>query len=294
MTIPKYDELYDYVMGILADEKEYSVPLMDELIINQLYLTDEELNERNSNGQLVIKNRIGWARTYLKKAGLIESKRRSYCNITSLGLEVIEKNQNITNKILMNFDSFREFKSTKNNKQLKLVDIEDLIEETFNEYNNNLSKELLKKIQKIDNSIFKELTFKLLNKMGYFDFKSLEIEKNLSNLNETTGIIYQGKLCLDEVVIHIKHYNNEQEVDFDLLQRFIGVLFGQGINKGIFITNLKFTSNAIEYVNQQNNLNIVLIDGKKLADLMIEYDVGTFTFNKYEIKKIDDNYFIDE
>ena len=130
--------------------------------------------------------------------------------------------------------------------------------------------------------------------MGYFDFKSLKIKDNGSELNETTGIIYQDRLCLDKIVIHIKHYNEEKEVDFDSLQRFIGVLFGQGINKGIFITNSKFTSNAIEYVNQQNNLNIVLIDGKKLADLMIEYDVGTFTFNKYEIKKIDENYFIDE
>lgn len=295
MAIPKYNELYDYVIGILADGEEYSGKMMDELIIEQLYLTDEELNERNSAGQLVIKNRIGWARTYLKKAGLIESKRRSYFNITSLGLDIIKKDYNITNEYLMNFDSFREFQSSKNRKSKnkkpsKLKDIEDSIEKTYSKYNNKLSQLLLKKIEKNDFPIFKNISIDLLNEMGYFDFKSLEIENNESNINETTGVIYQDKLCLDKIVISIKLFN-DGEVDFDSLQRFIGVLFGQGINKGIFITNSTFTSNAIEFVNQQNNLNIVLIDGKRLAQLMIENDIGTVNVKNYSIKQIDDNFF---
>ena len=154
MAIPKYNELYDYVIGILADGEEYSGKMMDELIIDQLYLTDEELNERNSAGQLVIKNRIGWARTYLKKAGLIESKRRSYFNITSLGLDIIKKDHNITNEYLMNFDSFREFQSSKhrkskNKKLSKLKDIEESMEKTYAEYNNKLSQLLLKRLKRM-------------------------------------------------------------------------------------------------------------------------------------------------
>lgn len=126
--------------------------------------------------------------------------------------------------------------------------------------------------------------------MGYFDFKSLEIEYNESNINETTGIIHQDKLCLDKIVISIKLCNDE-EVDFNSLQRFIGALFGQSVNKGIFITNSTFTSNAIEYINQQNNLSIALIDGKRLAQLMIENDIGTVNVNSYSIKQVDDNFF---
>ena len=134
------------------------------------------------------------------------------------------------------------------------------------------------------------MTIDLLNEMGYFDFKSLKIENNVSNLNETMGFIYQDKLCLDKIVISIKLSNNE-EVGLDSLQRFIGVLFGQGVNKGIFITNSTFTSNAIEFVNQQNNLNITLIDGKKLAQLMIGNDIGTVNVRSYSIKQIDDSFF---
>lgn len=149
---------------------------------------------------------------------------------------------------------------------------------------------MLKKIEKNDFSIFKNISIDLLNEMGYFDFKSLEIEYNESNINETTGIIHQDKLCLDKIVISIKLCNDE-EVDFNSLQRFIGVLFGQGVNKGIFITNSTFTSNAIEYINQQNNLSIALIDGKRLAQLMIENDIGTLNIKNYSIKQIDDNFF---
>ena len=164
------------------------------------------------------------------------------------------------------------------------------MEKTYAEYNNKLSQLLLKKIEKNDVSIFKNISIDLLNEMGYFDFKSLEIEYNESNINETIGIIHQDKLCLDKIVISIKLCNDE-EVDFNSLQRFIGVLFGQSVNKGIFITNSTFTSNAIEYINQQNNLSIALIDGKRLAQLMIENDIGTVNVNSYSIKQVDDNFF---
>lgn len=131
MAIPKHDELYDYVIGILADGEEYSVQLMDELIIDQLNLTDEEINEKTSDGRSIIKKRLGWSRTYLKKSGLIESKQKGYYNITSLGLDVIEKNHYITTDYLMNFESFREFKSSKhrkskNKKPSKLKDMKSL------------------------------------------------------------------------------------------------------------------------------------------------------------------------
>ena len=109
MAIPKYNELYPNVLEVLSDGKEYSTRDMDNIIIPTLNLTDEEREERLSSGGLVIKNRLGWARTYLKKAGLIESRKKGYANITDEGLNEFRENPNVTESDLMKYESFRKF-----------------------------------------------------------------------------------------------------------------------------------------------------------------------------------------
>ena len=106
MAIPKYNELYPNVLKVLSDGKEYSTRKMDDIIIPTLGLTNEELEERLSSGGRVIKNRLGWARTYIKKAELIESRKRGYVNITEEGLKAFKQNPNITENDLMKYPSF--------------------------------------------------------------------------------------------------------------------------------------------------------------------------------------------
>ena len=127
--------------------------------------------------------------------------------------------------------------------------------------------------------------------MGYGDFRE--------NAGETTsptndggidGIISQDRLGLDKIAIQAKRYS-ENVIGRPILQNFAGALLGMGLTKGVFITTSTFTKSAIEYATNQANLTIILIDGDKLADLMIEYNVGTFTSHTYEIKRIDSDYF---
>ena len=106
MPIPKYNELYPNVLKVLSDGNEYSTRSMDNIIIPTLNLTEEELEERLSSGGKVIKNRLGWARTYLKKAGLIESRKKGYANITEEGLKAFKENPNITEEYLMRYPDF--------------------------------------------------------------------------------------------------------------------------------------------------------------------------------------------
>lgn len=111
MAIPKYNELYPNVLQVLFDGQEYSTRKMDDIIIPTLNLTDEELEERLPSGGRVIKNRLGWSRTYLKKAGLIESKKRGYINITEEGLKAFKENPNITEDDLWKYPEFVYFKT---------------------------------------------------------------------------------------------------------------------------------------------------------------------------------------
>lgn len=295
MPIPKFDELFNEVLELLSDKNEYKTRDVKEILSKKLDLTDEERQQLIPSGtEPIIKNRIGWSITSLKKAGYVESKKWGSVNITDLGLKEHENNPDITIDDLMKIPSYQEYmngSSTKVIEEPGESTPEEEIEASFSQINKKLAGELLENILNNDPIFFERLVLDLLLKMGYGDFRE--------NAGETTsptndggidGIISQDRLGLDKIAIQAKRYS-ENVIGRPILQNFAGALLGMGLTKGVFITTSTFTKGAIEYATNQANLTIILIDGDKLADLMIEYNVGTFTSHTYEIKRIDSDYF---
>lgn len=296
MTIPQYNELYSNVLSLFSDEtEEYKTRHIKQIVSDLLNLSPEERNiQKGETTEPLIEYRLGWTLTYLKKAGLIESKRRGYVNITKLGLKEIKENPNITEKDLYKFPSFVEFKKTKTkskdknqtkleNKYSNLNNDEEIFN-LINQFNSMISEKLNDKIIKSNFKTFKKIIIELLLKLGYHEFKLLQ--KN--NLNEFQGLISQDQLGLDQIVIYA--INKKDEINISDLQLFAGSIVSKGLTKGIFISTSSFDTNISEYVKNQLNLKIILIDGKKLIKLMVENNIGISKIN-VELQTINNDYF---
>jgi len=258
-----------------------------------------------SGKQVVYKFRIGWARTYLYYAGLIERVDKGVYKITERGLEVLrEKPSKINVNYLMRFPEFREFlnkgkeKTTEDDKSTQgISETETPIETIDRAYQfikDQLAKEILERIMQKPPEFFEKLIIDLLQAMGYGG--SLEDAGNVTKRTSDegiNGIIKEDKLGLDVIYIQAKRWSPDRLVGRPEIQKFVGALAGQGAKKGIFVTTSDFTKEAKEY-NPKNDTKIVLINGQMLANLMIEHNIGVFVDVKYEIKKIDNDYFDEE
>lgn len=297
MPIPKYDELFNDVLKELSDQKEYRTRDLKDVISNKLDLTEEERCKMlPSNQDTIINNRIGWAISYLKKAEFLESRKWGCVNITDFGLDSFNKSHNITLDDLYKVPAFAEWKDNNQKanddaSQLTLTETtpEEEMEESFNKINDELADRILENILNNNPLFFERLVVDLLLKMGYGEFRP-DAGRTTSATRDggIDGIINEDRLGLDKIAIQAKRYDKSNKIQRTALQSFVGALMGKNVTKGVFITTSSFTSGAIDYAKHQS---IILIDGEKLARLMIEYNVGTFTSHTYEIKRIDSDYF---
>lgn len=297
MPIPKFDELFNDVLEFLSDKKEYKTRDVKEKISNKLDLTDDERQQLLPSGQeTIIKNRIGWSISSLKKAGYVESQNWGSVNITDLGLKEYEKNHNVTIDDLVKIPEYLDWingtsGSTEKESESGESTPEEEINNAFIQINKKLADDLLENILDMNPFDFENLVLDLLLKMGYGGFREDAGFTTQKSIDEgIDGIINEDVLGLDKIAIQAKRYSSTK-IGSQLVQGFAGALVGKGLNKGVFITTSSFTPKAIEFVNNQSNLTIILIDGKKLANLMIKYDLGTSTTQTYELKRIDSDYF---
>ncbi|WP_315968395.1 restriction endonuclease [Treponema pectinovorum] len=267
-------------------------------------LTEDELGIMIPSGtQSVFYNRVGWARTYLKKANLINSEKKGSIKITERGKQILKENpQRIDNKSLKQFDEFVEFTNKVNPKKEK-IDFEteyinqtpeELIDGAFQDFQKSLAEELLEKIRKVNPSFFERLVVALLVKMGYGgSIKDAGRAVGKSGDEGIDGIIKEDKLGLDVIYIQAKRWKENNIIGRPEIQKFVGALAGQGAKKGIFITASSFSKEALEY-KPMNDTKVILIDGIELANLMIEYNLGVAPLHSYELKRIDSDYFEEE
>lgn len=304
MAIPDYQMLMLPLLEILRDGKEiYFSPLVD-VLADKFNLNEDERKQLLPSGQMTtIKNRAGWARTYLKKAGLIEQPKRGNVKITARGLEVLSKKlTKIDVKFLEQFPEFITFRDTGKN-DTNEIDVfetidsiqstpEENIENAIVKINNQLSNDLLGVIKGCSPSFFEKLVVALLLAMGYGGSR-VEAGRAIGQSGDggIDGIIDEDKLGLDSIYIQAKRW--EGTVGRPEIQKFVGALQGNRAHKGVFITTSEFTKDAQEYVKNISN-KVVLINGFTLAKLMIENDVGVSTMSTYKVKKIDSDYFVDE
>ncbi|WMW21794.1 restriction endonuclease [Methanolobus mangrovi] len=280
-----------------SDECEHHKRDAIEALAIVFNLSDSERKELLPSGkQAIFDNRVGWARTYLKKAGLIDSKKRGYFFITKRGLDVLsEKPDTINVNYLSKFNEFNDFINTNNSSKVPLstvtneeLDPEELIENNYLKLHEELISEMLDTIKDYSPSFFEKLVVDVLTKIGYGGSrKDAGQAIGKSGDGGIDGIIKEDRLGLDVIYIQAKRWENT--VGRPEIQKFAGALIGKRAKKGVFITTANFSKEAEDYAKQTGN--IVLIDGSNLAKLMIEYNVGVSTVKTYDVKKIDLDYF---
>jgi len=298
MAIPGYQKFMLPLLKEVSDGDIHQYRDIKESLTEKSGLSDLEKRELLSSGkQTVVDNRIAWAKTYLVKAGLIESPKRAHLQISERGLKVLKNNPaEVDTKFLMQFPEFVEFRS-KNKKANDQVQEDEnkekspheIIESEINSLNENLIDELLESIANNSPYFFETLVVELLVKMGYGgSLKDAAEVVGKSGDEGIDGIIKEDPLGLDKIYIQAKRW--EGSVSRPEIQKFVGALLGKQAKKGVFITTSTFTKGAIEYAASVDS-NVVLIDGQKLAELMIEYDLGVSTQQTYVTKVIDTDFF---
>jgi restriction system protein len=303
--IPDYQSLMLPLLRQVSDRKEHKYRDIIEDLAIQFQVTEEERKELLASGnQAIFDNRVGWAKTYLKKAGLLESPKRAIFIITPLGLEILNKDPDrIDSKYLKQFPSFLEFiNATKHDSGPEEAIIieqsertpEENLDKAYRDIRKSLASELLSRVVDLSPTFFERLVVELLVKMGYGgSIKDAGKAIGRSGDEGIDGTIKEDRLGLDIIYIQAKKWRPGNVVGRPELHKFVGALAGQGAKKGIFITTSSFTREAIEYT-PKNETKIVLIDGEQLTQLMIDFNLGCTTHQIYEIKRIDNDYFGEE
>lgn len=298
--IPKYEAMMLPLLQYLSDGKEHSLSEIHDALAENFKLTDDERRELLSSGlQPVFRNRVSWAKTYLKNAGLLTSPKRAHFKITDKGIALLKENpKEITTKFLTRYDDFVAFlnKKNKDNNNLPQSHIynadqtpEESLEYAYQKLHSELSKELLDIIKSCSPEFFERLVVDLLITMGYGGSrKEAGQAMGKSGDGGIDGIINEDKLGLDIIYLQAKRWENC--VPVKEIRDFTGALASKKAKKGIFITTSCFPKSSYEFV-EQVEYKIILIDGERLVNLMIEHSIGLSTINTYEVKKIDSDYF---
>jgi len=299
--VPDYQSFMLPLLKIASDGEEHSMREAFDVLAKAFKLSEAQLRELLPSGrQTTFENRVGWAKTYLKKAGLLDSPRRGHFQITSRGRGVLEASpQRIDREFLMRYPEFVEFhrpQSTADGGTDKEEGIdqtpEEGIEAAYQRVREQLAQELLQTVKSCSPTFFERLVVDLLVKMGYGGTRR-DAGQAIGGSGDRgiDGIIKEDRLGLDIVYIQAKRWDDN--VGRPQIQQFAGALQGQRARKGVFITTSAFSQAAQEYVSRLDS-KIVLIDGQTLAQLMMDYDIGVATIATYDLKRIDSDYFIEE
>lgn len=301
MPIPDYQTCMLPLLRFAAKGGELQLKDAISALAIEFTLTEDEKNEFLPSGQQpVFTNRLGWARTYLKKAGLLSSPKRGYFQITDRGKSVLkEKPGEINQKYLEQFPEFIEFKNLRRDKggendadtpELQLGQTpHEALEAAYERLRSELASEILSSVRGCDPSLFENIVVELLVKMGYGGSrKDAGRAIGRSGDEGIDGIIKEDHLGLDNIYIQAKRW--EAVVGRPEIQKFAGALQGQRARKGIFITTSAFTKEAQDFVSRIDS-KIILIDGATLAKLMIDFGVGVNPVATYQVQRIDSDYF---
>jgi len=289
------------LLRFAADGNDHTTREAVEILANEFQLTPAERSELLASGQQAIfNNRVGWANSYLKKAGLLESPRRGALRITALGRQVLSDNPpKIDVKFLERFPEFVEFRdASRNSRDAETTESvatatertpEEALELAHQSIRLNLAQDILSRILSCSPTFFERLVVELLVKMGYGGSRRDAGERiGQSGDGGIDGIIKEDRLGLDTIYIQAKRWQGS--VGRPEIQKFVGALQGQRAKKGVFITTSSYTAEAIDYALRIDT-KVVLIDGQLLANLMMDFDVGVSVSASYIVKRIDSDYF---
>ncbi len=301
MALPDYQTVMLPLLRLAADGQEHSLRGNIERLASEFSLGEDERKELlPSGGQATFDNRVGWARTYMKKAGLLESPRRGYLRITARGREALKQNpEKIDVKFLEQYQEFLDFRTKRAPKSdqpgeskpevvLEQTPLE-AIEAAYETIRGGLVDELIDQVMQCSPEFFERLVVDLLVRMGYGGTrKDAGRAVGKSGDEGIDGIINEDRLGLEVVYLQAKRWKDT--VSRPELQKFVGALHGQNAGKGVFITTSSFSKGAVEYARGLQD-KVVLVDGDLLANLMVDYGVGVSLERSYEVKRVDSDYF---
>lgn len=302
MAIPKYNELYRLVLLSLQDGGTHSMKEVRDFIVSTLHLTEQDLAETLPSipKSSVFSGRVGWAKTYLLKAQMIDSPQRGHIFITPSGKALLESGISITNTVLaQKCPEFLDFYRRKNSGSDSITlapdevqaEVPETPQETFDRVyaiiNEQLADDLLAEVLNQTPAFFEQLVVDLMKAMNYGE----GFVTKYSGDDGIDGIIHEDQLGFNLIYIQAKRWKPDVTIGKPELQKFAGAMMGPPrVEKGLFITTAKFSPKARDFANAQH---IILVDGKRLTELMIEYGVGVSTQKAYLIKRVDSDYFSD-
>lgn len=310
MSIPDYQTLMLPLLRLAADGSEHRFRDAVEQLAAEFQLSDQERATMLPSGTApMFDNRVGWAKTYLKQAGLIDTTRRGYFRITLRGTELLGTNPDLIDaSTLENYEEFRAFRSRRSEEKGGLqhdlpttlaplspastvpeATPEELFSQAYQRLRSNLEAEVLEQVKAATPAFFERLVIDLLVAMGYGGSRR-DAGKAVGRSGDggIDGIIKEDKLGLDVIYVQAKRW--EGTVGRPEIQKFAGALQGQRANKGVFITTSGFSREAQEYAGIIPS-KIILIGGEQLAALMVDHNVGVSPVSRFEIKRVDSDYF---
>lgn len=304
MAIPDFQSVMLPLLRSTVDREEHSLSSVTNDLAEHFELTEEETEELIPSGRYPrFKSRVGWASTYLKKAGLLEAPRRGYMQITSRGLEVLEASPTeIDTAFLTRYPEFVAFRSRTNGADSASNTVapktestskeetpEEIMESAHRQIRDELAAELLQQIMSCSPAFFEKLVVDLLVSMGYGGTRS-DAGRSIGRSGDEgiDGIINEDRLGLDIIYIQAKRW--QAPVSRPEIQKFVGALQGKRARRGVFITTSSYTDGAADYASNIEN-RVILVDGKTLSNLMIDHGVGVSTAATYSIRRIDSDYF---
>lgn len=293
MAIPKFYETFIPILKVLEHGEVVSTSDLPEMILkgNYFVLSPEELAQEKATGGSLFRDRVAWGKTYLKVGKFVTQPSRGLVQISEKGKKLLESG--ITSFTLSDLKQDPDYQAHEpaerkgqNDQLISNYTPQDLIETGVNELSSKLKAELIERLYSIDPYYFQNVILILFQKMGYGDFQSTP----KSGDGGIDGIINQDQLGIERIYIQAKRYKEESKVREPEIRNFIGAMSGD-VRTGIFVTTSTFDEGAISKAKNDRNHTIVLIDGSKLADLMIKFNIGVQVKANYEVKELDEDFF---
>lgn len=302
MTVPDFQTLMLPILQHLADGEEHPRKEIALAISDHFVLSDEDRAATVASGGTVINSRTWWALTHMSQAGLLTRTKRGIFILSESGREVVDTPPDkVTMAFLMKYPSYAEFRRRKGTKKKQSTKVsvpgpatsdaspQDLLDQAVDENRAAVSSELLDRVRSIDPTAFERLVLHLLGSMGYGTSGSQE-HTGQSGDAGIDGIISQDPLGLDRIYLQAKRYAAENVVQRPAIQSFVGALIGAQGDRGVFITASSFSRGA-EQEAAKVNMRIELIDGQRLADLMIRFGVGVQADSEVTLYRTDEDFF---
>lgn len=302
MAVPKFFEFFEAFLKVVSDGELHTAKEVRNTIAIKMAISDSDLAEMLPSGkQRTFDNRVAWARTYLDKAGLIETPSRGKYRITDAGKSALLSGEKIDLAYLEKSDAFKKFHTaTTPHSTDDLIEEKDespmeVLESAYSQVTATLASQLMDEVMNLTPVEFERLVVKLLLRMGYgsgIDDAGMVTQQ--SNDGGIDGIIKEDQLGFSHIYIQAKQWSTDQTVGKPEIQKFVGALQGQQAQKGLFITTARFSSGALQYASNLLGAKVVLVDGSTLTKLMIKHNVGVSLEQVYEVKRIDTDFFAEE